>query len=87
MSIANLRYLPVSFGTLTLNGATPVVVNDADIKATSVVQLTLNTLGANPPLCQPFVSDRTVGTSFSVRCIAASTENSVYNYVIFNPQA
>lgn len=87
MSVDNLRYIPVSSGTLVLNGATPVVVNDADIKANSVVQLTLNTVGVNPPLCQPFVSAIVPGTSFSVRCIAASTENSTYNYVILNPQA
>ena len=87
MSIDNLRYVPVSSGTLTLNGATPVVVADADVRTTSVVVLTLNTLGANPPLCQPFVSDKVANTSFSVRCIAASTENSVYNWVLYNPQA
>jgi hypothetical protein len=87
MSIDNLRYVPVSAGTLTLNGATPVVVSDADVLTTSVVVLTLNTLGGNPPLCQPFVSAKVANTSFSVRCIAGSAENSVYNWVLYNPQA
>ena len=87
MSIDNLRYVPVSSGTLTLNGATPVVVPDGDVKTTSVVVLTLNTVGASPPLCQPFVSAKVANASFSVRCIAASTEDSIYNWVLYNPQA
>lgn len=86
MSIANLKYVPVASGTVTLNGATPVVVANANVKLTSQIELSLNTVGGNPPLSQPFVSALVAATSFSVRCIAASTENSIMNWVIFNPQ-
>ena len=86
MSIANLEYIPVASGTVVLAGDAPVVVNNANVKLTSQIQFSLNTVGVNPPLSQPFVSALVAATSFSVRCIAASTENSTMNWVIFNPQ-
>lgn len=84
MSVDNLRYIPVSSGTLIANGATAVVVNDADIKATSLVQFSLNTIGGTPAGA-PFLSALVAGTSFSAKAVAGDT--STYNYVISNPQA
>ena len=66
-------------GTFTANQTTEVVVADVAINEDSVVLISLNTVGGTPA-GQPFLSSRTVGTSFGVK--AATGDTSVYNYVI-----
>lgn len=70
-------------GTLTLNGTTAVVVAVSGIKRTSIVQLSLNTVGATAGATAPYMSAITVGTSFAVKSGTASADD-VYNYVVYN---
>lgn len=66
-------------GTLTLNGATPVVVSTTAATATSRIFLTTNTPGGVPAFC--WVSARTAGTSFSVTGTAADTSTVAWMIV------
>ena len=77
-----LRHI-LAQGTLTLNGTVAVVVAVPGIEATSVILLSLNTVGSTPNVGQPWVSARVVGTSFSVLGITASA-NDVINYLVLN---
>jgi len=86
MSVANLRYLPVSSGTFVGDGTTAVVVADADVKLTSIIQFSLNTLAGTAPTHQPFVSAITPNTSFAVKTGTVGN-TSVYNWVLYNLQA
>jgi hypothetical protein len=70
-------------GTLTLTGATPVVVSNTSVTATTRIFLTHNTPGGTPAFC--WVSDRTASTSFSVTGTASDT--SVVAYVLIEPAA
>lgn len=84
MSIDNngppFALLPVGGGTLTLNGATPVVVADVRVKAGSIIMFSLKTVGGTvSPTC-PNVLTVTPGTGFTVGGVALDT--SVYNYAI-----
>lgn len=63
-------------GTLTLNGATPVVVNNTSVTATTRIFLTANTAGGTPG--HFWVSARTAGTSFSVTGTAGDTSTVAY---------
>jgi hypothetical protein len=56
-------------GTLTLNGATPVVVSTAAVTATSRIFLTTQAPNAGTPAFY-YISDRSVGASFSVTGVA-----------------
>ena len=82
MSLAQGFKTPIQNGVVTLNGATPVVVNDSGITANSVVLLCLKTAAGTPAPAGACVSAVVVGASFSVVGIALDT--SVYNYIIFN---
>lgn len=66
-------------GTVTLNGATPVSVTNANIAANSVVTFTLKTVHGTVGAA-PNVKTITPGTGFTVAGTALDT--SVYNYVI-----
>lgn len=70
-------------GTLTLNGATPVVVSTTAVTAASAIFLTVKTVGGTPAFS--WVSARTAGTSFSVTGTAGDT--SVLNWHIVEPLA
>lgn len=63
-------------GTLVLTGATPVVVANTSITATTRVFLTANTPGGTPG--HFWVSARTAGTSFSVTGTAGDTSTVAY---------
>lgn len=47
-------------GTLTLTGATPVVVSTTAVTANSRIHLTTNTVGGTPAFC--WISGRSAGT-------------------------
>lgn len=70
-------------GTLTLNGTASVSVALTTIERTSVVVLSLNTVGATPNVGMPWVNTITIGTGFTVRGITASADD-IYNYVVFS---
>lgn len=68
-------------GTLTLNGATPVVVSTTSVTANSRIYLTTNTVGGTPAFC--WISARTAATSFSVTGVALDT--STVAWLIVEP--
>lgn len=70
-------YFPKS-GTVTANGATPVVVSDAAVTANS--QITVTYKSGTPGATGAFVSASVPGTSFSIKSVAGDT--AVYNYTI-----
>jgi hypothetical protein len=63
-------------GTLTLNGATPVVVANASITANTRIFLTANAPGGTPG--HFWVSARSAGVSFSVTGTAGDTSTVAY---------
>jgi len=85
MSIANLSHLPVAYGTFVGNGTTAVVVAAPEIKITSVVLFSVNTVAGTPATTAPFISAITAGTGFSVKAGTAG-DTSTYNYVVYNLQ-
>lgn len=66
-------------GTVTVNGATPVVVTNPLITADSIVTFGLKTVGGTVGNT-PTVKTKTVGTGFTVAATASDT--SVYTYLI-----
>lgn len=72
--------LPIGGGTVTLNGATPVVVADARVKANSFVSFSLKTVGGTVSPTNPNLQTITPGTGFTVAGVAGDT--STYVYVI-----
>lgn len=68
-------------GTVTVNGATGVVVNTTAITANSVIEYGLKTVGGTPG-GKPYESAVSVGTSFTVKATAGDT--STYNWVIID---
>jgi hypothetical protein len=66
-------------GTVTLNEATPVVVANPLITASSVIVFTLKTVGGTVG-AYPSVKTITPGTGFTVAGSASDT--SIYNYTI-----
>ena len=73
----------LSQGTLTLNGTTAVPVALPQVEVTTVILLSLNTVGATAGATQPYVSAITPGTGFSVKSGTASA-NDVINYLVIN---
>lgn len=67
-------------GTFTANGATGVVVADANVTADSLILITLKSVNAGTPAGQPFISAITPGTGFTVKAVAGDT--GIYNYAI-----
>jgi hypothetical protein len=72
--------IPAGGGTVTLNGATPVVVADARVTANSIIVFTLKTAAGTVSPNAPNVLTITPGTGFTVGGTALDT--SVYNYAI-----
>ncbi len=72
--------LPAGGGTVTLNGATPVVVADTRVTAGSIIVFTLKTAAGTVSPNAPNVLTITPGTGFTVGGTAVDT--SVYNYAI-----
>jgi hypothetical protein len=71
---------PIGFGTVTVNGTTPVTVADAGVTANSIIAFTLKTVGGTVGAI-PVVETITPGTGFTVAGTASDT--SVYNYARF----
>ena len=76
-----LRYI-ADQGTFVANGASTVTVASTRITATSVVSISLNTVGGTISVAPPFLFTLTAGTGFGVRSTASDT--STYNYVVWN---
>lgn len=83
MSIANLRYLPVSSGTVTLVAGAGTINDSEIVPASSLVSLSLNTVGGAVTVA-PYLLTIAAGTC-AVR--AGGGDTSTYNWVVFNPQA
>lgn len=66
-------------GTFTANGASAVTVADAAVTATSMIVISLKTVGGTVGAI-PAVQTITAGTGFTVAGTASDT--SVYNYLI-----
>lgn len=69
------------FGTLTLTGATPVVVSNTLVSAATGVFLTVKTVGGTP--AHFWVSARSAGASFSVT--GTSGDTSILQYLLVEP--
>ncbi len=70
------NYALVFVGTFTANGTSAVTVADAGVSATSLILMSLNTVGGTPA-GQPYVATLTAGTGYTVK--AAAGDTSVYN--------
>lgn len=68
-------------GTFVANGATPVVVANANVTANSVIVITVNGVAVSQG-AQPTVTAKAAGVSFTVTATAGDT--STYNYIIFD---
>lgn len=66
-------------GTFTANEGNAVAVANANITASSLVVITLKTVGGTPA-GHPFLSAITAGVGFEVKSFTGDT--SVYNYII-----
>jgi hypothetical protein len=67
-------------GTVTMNGATPVAVSNANVTATSHILLTYNSGSAQGSA--PNVVSKTAGSGFSVQSVAGDT--ATYQYCIIH---
>ncbi len=68
-------------GTTTCNGATEVTVNNTQVKANSIILMTIQVPGGT--VSTPYVSSRVAGTSFGMKCTAGDT--STVGYWITEP--
>jgi hypothetical protein len=66
-------------GTFTANGASAVTVNNANIKITDAIIISLNTVGGTVGAL-PAIQTITAGVGFTVKGTASDT--SIYNYAI-----
>jgi hypothetical protein len=73
------NFLPLAQGTVTVNGATGVVVSNPAVTPNSSISFTLKTVGGTVG-AQPTITSITPGTGFTVAATAADT--STYNYLI-----
>ena len=71
-------------GTFTLNGATPVTVNNTSIAIADAIIISLNTVGGTVGV-GPNIRTITAGSGFTVAGTALDT--SVYNYAIIKNAA
>lgn len=76
----NVAAMIASGGTVTLDGATPVAVANANVTANSIIIFTLKTAAGTVSPNAPNVLTITPGTGFTVGGTALDT--SVYNYAI-----
>ena len=70
-------------GTFTLSSGA-ATVNNTSVTANSVIVMTVKTVSGTVGSQAPFVTATSVGTSFTV--LGAGTNNSTYNYIIFEIQ-
>jgi hypothetical protein len=75
----NLGLLPQHYGTFILNGATPVSVADTNVTASSVIVITLKTVGGTVGV-QPHVATITAATGFTV--VGTASDTSTMSYLI-----
>jgi hypothetical protein len=75
-------YFMLSSGTVTLNGATPVVVSATQVTANSTIVFTIKTAAGTVSPNAPNVLTITPGTGFTVGGTALDT--SIYNFTIIN---
>jgi len=75
-----LRHI-IAQGTFIATSATTLNVAVANIEATSVVVISLNTVGGTI-LGHPYLMTLTPGTGFGVR--AGASDTSTYNYIVYN---
>jgi len=76
---SSLGDLPITRGTVTLNGSTPVTVSAPLVTANSDVNFTLKTVGGTVG-AQPAIQTITPGVGFTVAGTAGDT--SVYNFCV-----
>jgi hypothetical protein len=83
-SLAKLKALAASgaVGTAVLNGTTPVVVASTAVTASSVILLTVQTVGGTPGFVA--VAARSAGVSFSVVSNNAA-DTSTVGYLVIEP--
>jgi hypothetical protein len=87
MSIDNLRYLPVSSGTVTLIAGAAAII-DVEIRATSLILLSLNTVGGAVTVAPYVLSFANLGAFNATANVRAGVgDTSTYNWVIFNPRS
>lgn len=72
-----------SFGQVTANGTSAVVVADPAYTAGDIVLFGNTDFGGTPE--RPYLSAGTTGTGFSVK--SAASDTGVYNWVRFTPAA
>ena len=77
--LTSIGDIPVTRGTVAINGATPVTVVAPLVTANSVIIFTLKTVGGTVGAV-PAVQTITPGTGFTVQGTASDT--STYNYVV-----
>ena len=75
-----LRHI-IKQDTFVATSATTLDVPVAGIEKTSVVVISLNTVGGTISV-HPYIMTLTAGTGFGVRAGAADT--STYNYIVYN---
>lgn len=73
-------FVLATYGTVTLNGATPVTVAQAAVTASSLIIFTLKTQAGTTSPNAPNVLTITSGTGFTVGGTASDT--SVYSYLV-----
>lgn len=74
------QQLGIGYGTVTLNGATPVTVADANVTASSVIVFSLTTVGGTVGVF-PHIATITPGTGFMI--LGTASDTSVYSYLRF----
>ncbi len=73
-------FIGIGYGTVTLNGATPVTVADANVTASSVIVFGLTTVGGTVGVF-PHIATITPGTGFTI--LGTASDSSVYSYIRF----
>lgn len=76
---SSLGDFPITRGTVTLNGATPVTVAAPMVTANSCINFTLKTVGGTVG-AYPTIQTITAGTGFTIAGTTGDT--STYNYDI-----
>lgn len=77
--LSSIGDLPITRGTVTLNGTSPVTVSAPLVTANSCINFTLKTVGGTVGAA-PAIQTITPGTGFTVSGSAGDT--SVYNFDI-----
>lgn len=73
-------FLGIGYGTVTLNGTTPVTVADPNVTASSVIVFSLTTIGGTVGVF-PHIATITPGTGFTI--LGTASDTSVYSYLRF----